>query len=652
MNIKPPKREEQDNEQCLSLIVDNLPAATWIFDTTKQKFLFVGPMMQKLIGYSDQELLAQPGRFFDPLADEVRENNGIDLFEAMTTVEQSFAHWVTDGKGNRRKICSRTKPVQCDCGPGTHVVGMTSDVTEQYNMQCQLENWIERFDIAANSAGIGVWDYAYTEDQLVWDSRMFDIFGVSRDTFSNKYNDWRERLHPEDLERVEMEIAEHSKTKSRLKTEFRIVRPDGEIRRIKAFFEFGSDDLTGELVRLSGVNIDVTTRRLMDERLTQIQKLDAVGQLSGGIAHDFNNLLTVIKGNLQLTLSQLPESEDPVHAKLRKWIGSAIAATEKGSDLSKRLLGFGRQQVLDPEVVDVQRIILDMQELLTRTLEDHIEIEIVAKDDELLALTDVGQLENAIINLALNARDAMPEGGKIIIEAAQVILDEKYAQSHPETVSGSHVMVAVTDTGCGMSKDIQEKIFEPFFTTKANTGTGLGLSMVYGYVKQSGGHVSVYSEMGIGTTFRLYLPLHEGALEHKDDDQIPNQRVSARPGKILLVDDNRDVGETARDILENAGHQVILSDSGKEALRLLALHQDIDLLLTDVVMPEMSGLELVDICRTLRPGLPVILGSGYADEALRRMNLTHRDGDWIAKPYDVKRLVLHVDRALQKGMKS
>lgn len=652
MQITSPIKEEHSNEKCISLIIENVPAATWVYDTKDQTFLFVSPSMQKLIGYSDQELLAQPGRFFNPLADEVSKDEGIDLFEAMKTDQQSLRHWVTDGKGNRRKLRSQTRPVASDSGPDPLVVGMTSDVTAQHNMQQLLKKWIERFDIAANAAGIGVWDYTYADDHLFWDSRMFDIFGVSRDTFSNRYNDWRERIHPDDLERVETAIAESSKTKNRLKTEFRIVRPDGEIRRIKAYMEFGSDELTGALVRLSGVNIDVTTRRIIDERLTQIQKLDAVGQLSGGIAHDFNNLLTVIKGNLQLTLSQLPETEDPVNTKLRKWISSAITATEKGTDLSKRLLGFARQQVLAPEVVDVQRIILDMRELLTRTLEDHIEIEIVAKDHELLALTDVGQLENAIINLALNARDAMPEGGKIIIEAARVTFDCKYALSHPDTVSGRHVMVAVTDTGCGMSKDTQEKIFEPFFTTKTETGTGLGLSMVYGFVKQSGGHVSVYSEEGIGTTFRIYLPLYAGALEKKEDDQAPGQRVSARPGKILLVDDNREVGQTACDILRNAGHEVIFTDSGKDALRLLALHQDIDLLLTDVVMPEMNGLELVDVCRTLRPDLPVILGSGYADQALRRMNLTHRDGDWIAKPYDVKRLIFHVDRALQKGLKS
>ncbi|MBW4481063.1 MAG: PAS domain-containing protein [Tildeniella torsiva UHER 1998/13D] len=373
---------------------------------------------------------------------------------------------------------------------------------------------------------------------------------------------------------------------------------------------------------------DVTDRIVLEEQLQQSQRLESVGQLTGGIAHDFNNLLTVILGNAEL-LSEMLEP-DPQLQPLAAMIGSAA---QRGADLTQRLLAFARRQALDPEAVDVNRLIDAIDGLLRRTLGEHIEIEIVRRAGLWPALVDSAQLESALLNLCLNARDAMAQGGRLTVETANTHLSKDYADQHVEVVPGQYVMVAVSDTGLGIAPENLERVFEPFFTTKeTGKGTGLGLSMVYGFVKQSGGHIKLYSELGQGTTIRMYLPRFQGnnelQLRQVDSAVVGGSEL------ILLVEDEELVRRFAHDQLVTLGYRVLVATDGPAALALVRQRDDIDLLFTDVIMPGgMSGRELADLARQLRPELNVLYTSGYTEDAIVHHGRLDPGVQLLSKPY-------------------
>ena len=401
----------------------------------------------------------------------------------------------------------------------------------------------------------------------------------------------------------------------------------------------------GTITHFLGIKEDVTELKLARERLQHSQKMEAVGQLTGGIAHDFNNILAVILGNLELlgpTIGEHPRSEKRVHA--------AINATMRGADLTKRLLAFSRRQTLEPQVIDVNDLVSGMDELLRRTLGETIELQTALAGEVCSADVDPGQLESAILNLAINARDAMAEGGGLTIETARVRFDEDYITSHPDVIPGQYVMVAVTDTGTGMPPDVAAKVFEPFFTTKEEgRGTGLGLSMVYGFIKQSKGHVNVYSEPGHGTSVKLYLPEVVGAKTQVDKQETPGS-TSHRAATILVVEDEKNVREVAVAYLQNLGYRVLETGSGPETLGLLDQQrpgQRIDLLFSDVVMPGgMSGPELAAKVRERYPDLKVLFTSGYPRNAFDRQNGEQLDTSLLTKPYRGEELARKVRELL------
>ena len=373
---------------------------------------------------------------------------------------------------------------------------------------------------------------------------------------------------------------------------------------------------------------DVSDRIVLEEQLQQSQRLESVGQLTGGIAHDFNNLLTVILGNAEL-LSEILKP-DPKLQHLAEMIGSAA---QRGADLTQRLLAFARRQALDPEAVEVNQLIATMDGLLRRTLGEHIEIEIGRRAGLWPALVDPAQLESALLNLCLNARDAMVQGGRLTIETANTHLSQDYADQHVEVVPGQYVMVAVSDTGLGIAPENLERVFEPFFTTKeTGKGTGLGLSMVYGFIKQSEGHIKIYSELGQGTTIKMYLPRFWG-----DTEPQPRQvdrSVVGGSELILLVEDEELVRRYAHDQLVNLGYRVLVATNGPTALILLRQRDDIDLLFTDVVMPGgMSGRELAYLARRFRPGLNVLYTSGYTENAIVHHGRLDPGVQLLSKPY-------------------
>jgi nitrogen-specific signal transduction histidine kinase/ActR/RegA family two-component response regulator len=381
--------------------------------------------------------------------------------------------------------------------------------------------------------------------------------------------------------------------------------------------------------------LDITDRKQLEEQLRQSQKMEAVGRLAGGIAHDFNNLLMVIQGYADLLAERLPAG-DP----LRRNAEQIQTASQRATSLTRQLLAFSRKQMLAPKVISVQSILGDMERILRRLIGEDIQLETSSAPDVGLIKADRSQIEQVILNLAVNARDAMPQGGRLTIETANVDLDASYARSPVVLAPGKYVMLAVTDNGCGMDAETQTHIFEPFFTTKEKgKGTGLGLATVYGIVKQSGGYVWVYSEPGRGTSFKIYLPMVENVEEPGRDNRGDPQSSGRGTETILLVEDEKGVRELAREYLEMSGYTVIEAEDGHTALELAAMHSGtIHLLMTDVVMPGISGRELADRVKRIRPKIQVLYMSGYTDQAVVHHGILDMDAVLLQKPFTMATL--------------
>jgi PAS domain S-box-containing protein len=390
----------------------------------------------------------------------------------------------------------------------------------------------------------------------------------------------------------------------------------------------------GELLGFAKITRDLTERRAADERARQAQKMEGIGQLTGGVAHDFNNLLTIIIGNLETLQRNLDAVPLPVE-RLKRSADHAMRGSRRAESLTQRLLAFSRQTPLAPKPIDISRLVGGLSDLLRRTLGEQVTIETVLGGGLWRANVDPNQLEVAIINLAVNARDAMPAGGKLTLETANVFLDESYAAKQVEVVPGQYVMIAVTDSGSGMTPDVMSKAFDPFFTTKdVGHGTGLGLSQVYGFAKQSGGHVKIYSEIGEGTTVKLYFPRVHAAISH---DEIEGTQVVARgsPNETLLVvEDDTDVRSYSCDTLRDLGYNVLEAKDGHAALKLLDAHPQIKILFTDVGLPGgMNGRQLADEARRRKPRLRVLFTTAYARNAILHDGRLDPGVELITKPY-------------------
>jgi PAS domain S-box-containing protein len=388
-------------------------------------------------------------------------------------------------------------------------------------------------------------------------------------------------------------------------------------------------DAQGEVAYFEMTAEDITERRRLETTLRQAQKMEAVGRLAGGIAHDFNNLLMLIKGYSDLLRDRLPAEETP-----REYASEIQKAADRASSLTQQLLAFSRKQVLELRVLDVNQVVTSMSKMLPRLLGEDIEVVTRLNSAIGRVKADPGQLEQVLMNLAVNARDAMPEGGRLTIETGECELDDEYVRQHPGARPGRFVMLAVSDTGVGMNTDVRAHVFEPFFTTKAKgKGTGLGLAMVYGIVKQSNGYIWVYSEPGQGATFKVYLPRVEEAAE--SELRAPATGPPPRGTEtVLVVEDEDGVRRVTREYLEANGYSVLEAQSGAEALAVAEQHAGpLHLVLTDVVMPGMSGRELTERLRRRRPELRVIFMSGYTDDAVMHHGALAPGVAFLQKPF-------------------
>ncbi len=427
-----------------------------------------------------------------------------------------------------------------------------------------------------------------------------------------------------------------------------------------AFRDFSQSELERERltqdlesrVRDRTADLEEANQRLRDEAISlaaaeetirQMQKMEAVGQLTGGIAHDFNNMLAIVVGSLDIAKRQL--QKDP--AKAERFIANAMEGAQRGAQLTSRLLAFSRQQPLDPRPLDANALVRDMSDLLRRSLGETISLETCLSEGLWRTYADGPQLVNAIVNLCVNSRDAMPDGGNLVLETSNVEFDELQAEQHADARPGPFICIAVTDSGTGMSPEVVARAFDPFYTTKpVGQGTGLGLSQVYGFVKQSGGHINIYSQPGSGTTIRIYLPRFFGPDEAVAIEPKAPLSTALDGEVILVVEDEERVRHMTVEALEGLGYGVIAAAGPQEAIEGLTAHPQLHLLFTDIVMPGMNGRMLAERVKALRPSVKVLYTTGYTPDAVIQEGTLNRDIEFLAKPFTVDQLARKIRQTL------
>jgi PAS domain S-box-containing protein len=605
------------------------------------------PGAKRFKGYEAEEIIGRHFSTFYTDAERSQNVPALALAEAERTGRFEREGWRVRKDGTQFWAHVVIDAIR---SPGGELVGfakITRDLTERRAAETKLRESEEQFRLLVQS----VTDYAIymlNVDGHVasWNAGAQHIKGYApEEIIGRHFSDfYTEADRAAGLPRVGLETATRN---GRWENEGQRVRKDGTAFWAHVVIDAIRDE-AGKLVGFAKVTRDITERReaeaaLQAAQATMIrsQKLEAIGQLTGGVAHDFNNLLQVISGNLQLLSKDIAGN---ARAEMR--VQSALAGVARGSKLASQLLAFARRQPLEPRVVNVGRLIKSMDEMLRRALGGEIEVETVIAGGLWNSLVDPDQLENAVLNLAINARDAMNSEGRLTIEASNAFLDDEYVRQHDELSAGQYVMIAVTDTGTGISPDILERVYEPFFTTKAeDKGTGLGLAMVYGFLKQSGGHVKIYSEVGAGTTVKLYLPREVA----REDTLVaaPSGEVKGGEETVLVVEDDDDVREVAVSMLTELGYRVVKARDAASALVVVDSGIPIDLIFTDVMMP--GTLRSPDLARKAKERLPnvaVLFTSGYTQNAIVHGGRLDAGVELLAKPYTREALARKIRHVL------
>jgi PAS domain S-box-containing protein len=536
------------------------------------------------------------------------------------------------------------------CGE-THTVTIVRDITERKRAEEALRRSEAYLAEAQRLSHTGSWAWNVTTREFVhWSQEHYRMYGLDPKRGIPSWEAVQQLIHPEDRARCLESIDRAIRERTDCYLDYRAVLPDGTIKHIHSIGR-PVFNASGDLVEFVGTEMDITERKRaeearakLEEQLRHSQKMESIGRLASGMAHDFNNLLTVIRGCVDL-MQDTMAAEAPWIEDLEQ----VRRASERAAALIRQLLAFSRQQILTPTVLDLNGLVANLHKMLGRLIGEDITLSTILQPGPWPITADPGQIEQVIMNLVINARDAMPTGGRLTIETGNVHLDDSYAATHLEAPTGPCVMLAVTDTGHGMDKPTQERIFEPFFTTKEQgKGTGLGLATVYGIVKQSGGHITVYSEPGLGATFKIYLPASKTTAQ---GPAAPQLQLVTHGGQetILLVEDDEPVRSLVQRALQAEGYTILEACSGDEALSLAGQYQGrIDLLLTDVVMPQMSGRELAEQLKALYPQMKVLFMSGYTNDTVVRHGLLTAEIELLSKPFAPSVLVFKVREALEK----
>ena len=513
-----------------------------------------------------------------------------------------------------------------------HADELEQELEERQRAEAETRDAVERLNMALKASGTGIWEWDAVANRMVWDENIHAMCGVPPGSFHGTMEDSAAVVHPDDRDASIQAIQLCTPQQPDSTTTCRVIWPDGSVHYLEARGR-GFYDENGQLLRMTGTTRDITEQRQLEEQFRQAQKMEAVGQLAGGIAHDFNNVLNVILGYSDLLLAK-SSPQDPAYRRIEE----IRKAGQQAAALTQQLLAFSRRQVLQPRVVNLQDILHDLDYMLRRMIGE--DVEIVIEVDEHLAQVkiDPSQMQQVILNLVVNARDAMPNGGKLVVEVRNAILDESNARPH-NVAEGRYVTLSVSDNGCGMTAEVQKRVFEPFFTTKdVGHGTGLGLATVYGIVRQSGGHIWLYSEPGIGTTFRIFFPRVDQPQEPAAREVAP-QTMRSGEGTILIVEDDLALRTLTEEVLSSAGYQVLIAADGLTALHVSEQYAGpIDLLLTDVILPKMSGQEVADHLAAFRPQMKILFMSGFTKGVIGQQGTLGPEVNFIQKPWTLRGL--------------
>lgn len=624
----------QRSEEYFRSLIDNSTDVVSIISEEGVRH-YISPSAKRVLGYSPEELIG--GSLFDLLHPDdiphLQEIFSERLKEPGTTVSAEFRCKHKNGAWRVLEVIASNLLSNPAVGG---VVINSRDITER---KCAEEALLESerdYRELFNRAHDAILILA-PENETVLDvnQRACEVYGFSREEFiglslenlSVNVNDGRERLR---------QVLNQGNC---LNFESVQRRKDGSEMTV---------EINASLINYKGrravlsITRDVTDRKQLEEQLRQSQKMEAIGRLAGGVAHDFNNLLTAINGYSELALRRL---NDP--ARLREQLTEIKKAGERAASLTRQLLAFSRKQILQPKTLNLNDIVMDMSKMLRRLIGEDIELVLELSSSLGQVKADPSQIEQVILNLAINARDAMPQGGRLIIETSNVVISDRAARRYGSIQAGHHVCISIADTGCGIDPAMQQRIFEPFFTTKEiGKGTGLGLSTVYGIVKQSGGYIFVHSEAGRGATFKIYLPRVDEAIEPSDARE---SEASSGSETVLLVEDDELIRKLTSSILEEHGYKVIEAEGAHKALEILERsHEEIRLMVTDVIMPAMSGKRLADKAKLLRPGMRVLFISGYTDEAIVHHGVLNEGIPFLQKPFTPDALAKKVREILDK----
>ncbi len=534
-------------------------------------------------------------------------------------------------------------------GPGRRFIASVHDITERLQAIESLAKTEKLLQQAANAGNVGLWNWSLLTDQVYFSPQWKKQIGYEAHEIQGRYVEWESRLHPDDLEMTLTALkASQAPPWPPYKVEFRLRHKDGTYRWI---LSEGALELDEQMrpIHMMGSHVDITERKLAEEekgqlqaQLLQAQKMESVGRLAGGMAHDFNNMLTSILGHAELKMMQLSPS-DPIYAALNTIKETAL----RSADLIRQLLAFARRQPVSPKVIDLNGSVAGILKLLQRMIGEDIEINWLPGEDLWPIKIDPTQVDQVLTNLCANARDAIAGVGKVTIETKNTTLDKHLCAEHPDFICGEYVMLAVSDDGCGMYKEVLDNLFEPFFTTKEmGKGTGLGLATVYGIVKQNDGFINVFSVPGNGTIFKLYLPRFKGRVEAPV--VLNAAKIEKGQGEtVLLVEDEKEILEIGRTILERLGYTVLTANKPLEALHIAKNHTaDIQLLITDVIMPEMNGRDLAKSITDIKPNLKCLFTSGYAADVISRHGVLNNGMHFLQKPFSIQAFSVKVREVL------
>jgi two-component system, cell cycle sensor histidine kinase and response regulator CckA len=637
------ERMLRQSEERLRELTAHIHQVLWVIDAKESKILYVSPAYEEMWGRSCQSLIDNPRSYMEgihPLDYDVMLGENAAMFETGYIDVESR---VLRPDGTVRWVWVRGYPV-LEQGQLVRIVGVVEDITEKRQLAAERDALLSRLQLHIERLPLAYILFDANLAVVDWNPTAQRIFGYSKEEMLGELPPYAKFVAPSFwpkseafLDRIRQGDMQAHSTNENLTKDGRIITCD--------WFNTPLFDQEGNFIGMLSLAQDVTARKALESQFQQAQKMEVVGHLAGGVAHDFNNLLAVILGCCQFL-----ENDATLSADSRDLVEEVYKAGSRAAALTKQLLAFSRRQILQPKLLNLNEVVTETVGMLDRLIGEDIALKTNLHARLWPVRVDAGQMNQVIMNLAVNARDAMPDGGTLTIETANTELDESYAQIHAEVKAGPYVVLAVSDTGCGMDELTKARIFEPFFTTKeTGKGTGLGLATVFGIVKQSEGHVTVYSEMGKGTTFRIYLPKEETAADSGTEKKSPAS-VPRGTETVLVVEDEEMMRNLACRTLQSQGYTVLQARDGEDAINVYKRHSgSIQLVLTDVVMPKLGGRQLYDQLQALQPDLKVLFMSGYTDDAVLRHGVLEAEANFIEKPFTYAALASAVRKVLDSG---